>query len=137
MRGRSNVFITKDRPGHLRALGKATKTPGKTFMGTLVVDDTGVPDFIDFFAPKDDENAPVSSVELADIVYDVIAALPDHKVMSTDLLFAEMRKAGQNFRHTAIRARVADLIVAGRLVELLGKRGAKGYAAVLTSSQAS
>ena len=70
LRGRSNVFITKDRPGHLRAHGKATKTPGKTFVGTLVIDDTGTPDFIEFYAPKDDEDAPesVTSAGLADIV---------------------------------------------------------------------
>lgn len=70
LRGRSNVFITKDRPGHLRAHRKATKTPGKTFVGTLVIDDTGTPDFIEFYAPKDDEDAPesVTSAGLADIV---------------------------------------------------------------------
>jgi hypothetical protein len=137
MRGRSNVYVTKDRPGYLRAHGKASKTPGKTFMGTLVVDDTDTPDFVEFFAPKDDEGAAgvVTSAELADIVYDVIHALPDHRVMSTDLLFAEIRKAGQRFRQTAIRDVVADLIVGGRLVELLGKRGARGYETVSTSSQ--
>jgi hypothetical protein len=140
MRGRSNVFVTKDRPGYLRSHGKPTKTPGKTFMGTLVVDDTGtVPDFVDFYAPKDEEATPAGDpgAELADIVYDLIFAMPDHKVTSTDLLFAEMRKAGQKFRQTAIRDAVADLIVGGRLVEVLGKRGAKGYETVLTSCQGS
>ena len=41
MRGVSYVFATKDRPGHLRAHGRPRKTPAKTFMGTLVVDDIG------------------------------------------------------------------------------------------------
>jgi hypothetical protein len=40
MKGRSHVFVTKDRPGHLRRHGRPTKTPGKTFLGELIVDDT-------------------------------------------------------------------------------------------------
>ena len=103
MRGVSYVFATKDRPGHLRAHGRPTKTPGKTFMGTFVVDDSETfgPDFaMRFFAPKDDDkpadNDPAA--ELADIVYDVIAALPDRTVSSLRMLFAEMRKAGHQLR---------------------------------------
>jgi hypothetical protein len=41
MRGRSHVYVTKDRPGYLRRQGRPDrKIPGKTFMGELVVDDT-------------------------------------------------------------------------------------------------
>ena len=40
LRGASHVFVTKDRPGQLRAQGKPSKLPGKTFFGTLVVDDS-------------------------------------------------------------------------------------------------
>lgn len=39
-RGASHVFVTKDRPGYLRRHGRASKLPGKTYMGTVVVDDT-------------------------------------------------------------------------------------------------
>lgn len=40
-RGRSQVFITKDRPGFLRRHGRPDpRVPGKTYMGELVVDDT-------------------------------------------------------------------------------------------------
>ena len=120
------------------------QAPGKTYIGTLVVDDeTYGPDFaMLFFAPKDDEDKSppaqvVSSAELADIVHDVIAALPDHTVASARMLFAEMRKAGHPFRDTSIRQAVDDLLVAGRLTEVAGKRGAKGYQAVLTASQES
>ena len=61
-RGVSYVFITKDRPGYLRRRGRADrKTPGKTYMGSLIVDDTRtwVPDGLDlaFFAPPDEEDA--------------------------------------------------------------------------------
>ena len=100
MRGVSYVFATKDRPGHLRANGRPGKTPGKTFMGTFVVDDSETvgPDFaMRFFAPKDDDDSPPRSTrlaELADTVHDVIAALPEHTVSSTRMLFAEMRRSG-------------------------------------------
>ena len=139
MRGVSYVFATKDRPGHLRAHGRKTKTPGKTFIGTFVVDDSEAfgPDFaMRFFAPKDDdrpaENDPAA--ELADIVHEVIAALPDHAVMSARMLFAEIRKAGHRFTDNKVRCAVDDLLVADRIVEVPGQRGAKGYQAVTTAS---
>lgn len=142
MRGRSNVFVTKDRPGQLRADGRPAGIPGKTFIGTLIVDDSETigPDFtMRFFAPKDDDkptdNDPAA--EVADIVYDVIAELPDHQVASMDLLYAEMRKAGHQFRDRAVREAIADLAVHMRVTEKPGKRGAKGYEAVLTSARES
>ena len=93
-----------------------------------MVDDSETvgPDFtMRFFAPKDDENKPGrQAAELADIVHDVITALPDHTVASVRMLFAEMRKAGHRSvtpasgaRSTACRCR--------RLAEVSGKRGAK------------
>jgi hypothetical protein len=85
MRGVSHVFITKDRPGHLRAHGRPTKTPGKTYFGTLIVDDSQAlsPDFsLRLFAPKAGEDVPDNdpAAELADTVHDVIAGRPDHAV---------------------------------------------------------
>ena len=143
MRGVSHVFVTKDRPGHLRAHGRPTKTPGKTYMGTLVVDDADVrPRLHDAVlrTPRTTTtNQPVTDLqlaELADIVHDVIAALPDHTVASVRMLFAEMRKAGHPFPDTSVRDALDDLLVAGRLIEVPGKRGAKGYRAVLTASAA-
>ena len=47
MRGVSHMYITKDRPGELRAHGRATNTPGKTYFGTFVIDDMiAGPDFM-------------------------------------------------------------------------------------------
>jgi hypothetical protein len=140
MRGVSYVFVTKDRPGHLRGHGRPTKTPGKTFMGVLVVDDSETvgPNFsMRFFAPKDNDDPPADDQDagLADTVYDVIAALPDHAVTSSRMLFAEIRKAGHQLRDAHVRHAVDDLIVIGRLTEVSGKRGAKGYRAVSTASQ--
>jgi hypothetical protein len=142
MRGASYVFVTKDRPGQLRAHGRPSKLPGKTFIGTFVVDDSQMfdPDFSTrFFAPKDDDqpadNDPAA--ELADTVHDLIAALPDHTVTSSRLLFAEIRRAGHQIRDDTVRDAVADLVVAGRLTEVTGSRGARGYRAVSTASQES
>nr|WP_237072117.1 hypothetical protein [Mycobacterium avium] len=135
LRGVSYVFVTKDRPGHLRANGRATKSPGKTFMGTLVVDDSQAfgPDFtMRFFAPRDDD-VPESdpNAELADAVFRVVAAAPDHAVGSMRLLFAELRNVDIQFRDDDVRDVVDDLVVSGRLVEISGKRGAKGFRAVV------
>ncbi|RJG28875.1 hypothetical protein D3H44_09615, partial [Streptococcus pyogenes] len=127
--------VTKARPGHLRANGRATKSPGKTFMGTLVVDDSQAfgPDFtMRFFAPRDDD-VPESdpNAELADAVFRVVAAAPDHAVGSMRLLFAELRNVDIQFRDDDVRDVVDDLVVSGRLVEISGKRGAKGFRAVV------
>jgi len=112
-------------------------------MGTFVVDDMTLgPDFMArFYAPKDDDNdkaadqQTVTSAQLADIVHEVITALPDQSVESLRKLFAEMRKAGQAFREHAIRNAIDDLLVVGRLREAPGKRGATGYRAVSTAAQ--
>jgi hypothetical protein len=142
MRGVSYVFITKDRPGQLRSHGRPTKLPGKTFIGTLVVDDSETigPDFtMRFFAPKHDdqpaEHDPAD--ELAGTVYDVIAALPDHTATSLRMLYAQIRAAGHQARESTVRDAVDDLIVAGRLIEAPGKRGSCGFQAVSTAAQES
>ena len=88
-----------------------------------------------FFAPKEErpaENDPAA--ELADIVHDVIVALPEHRAASVRLLLAQMRKSGHKFTNAKVGNAIDDLIVAGRLVELRGQRGAKGYQAVTTAS---
>lgn len=138
MRGVSHVFVTKDRPGQLRAHGKSTKTAGKTYFGTLVVDASQEPDFsLRFYAPKADEKVPESdaAADLAATVHDVITALPDHTVSSMRLLFAGVRQSGAQVRDDAVRDAVADLVLAGRLTEVAGTRGARGYKAVLTASR--
>jgi hypothetical protein len=145
MRGVSHVFVTKDRPGYLRNHGKPTKTPGKSYMGTLVVDDmVSGPDFdLRFFAPKADDDAAddpagkatVTLRELGELVYQVVSALPDHRAGSQRTLFAAMRQAGHPFREAAIRMAVDDLVLAGKLTETPGKRGATAYEAVSSAAQ--
>jgi hypothetical protein len=140
MRGVSFAFVTKDRPGQLRTHGRPSKLPGKTFIGTLVVDDSETfgPDFaMRFFAPKDDEQPTDSdpAADLADTVFDVIAASPDHTVASMRALRAQLCQAGHKLRNTKISDAVDDLIAAGRVTETSDPRRSTGYRAVLSGSR--
>ena len=72
---------------------------------------------------------------LTDDVYQVIFALPEHTVTSTDKLYAHIRSTGRKASDKNIDRAVTDLVVAERLVEVFGKRGAKGYRAVLISAE--
>lgn len=102
MRGRSNLFVTKDRPGRLRIHGKPTKTPGVVFAGTLTVDDTG-PDLIaQVCAPKPDDGPTAVSAdpiaELMDILYGITLAKPKSRVESKSRLLAAAKNDGHKIR---------------------------------------
>lgn len=135
-RGRSHVYVTKDRPGHLRKHGQTTKTPGRTHMGQMVVDDTRTwVNYLDlaFLAPSETEAEDAGGGELVETVASVLAEQPGREVASERALLAALRAAGHQSRNTAVRDAIDDLIAAGRAVETYGKRGAKGYR--LTASQ--
>lgn len=139
-RGVAHLYATKDRPGYLGA-DAADDDADNIYLGTLVVDDStqGGPDFLRLYAPKADpagESGPGRSVaaEKADIVFDVIAAMPDQTVKSTDLLYAAVRAAGHQYMDRAIRSAASDLLITGRLIEVSGKRGARGYQVAATTS---
>lgn len=138
LRGVSYVFVTKDRPGQLRAHGKPTAVPGKTFFGSLVVDDgpTSGADFLGFYAPREDDKPKSgdSAAELADTVHAVIAAQPDGTVAASRTLFALLRQEGHHIRHANARNAIDDLLVAGRLAEVPGPKNSRGYRAILTAS---
>lgn len=139
MRGVSNVFVTKDRPGHLRSHGRPSKLAGKTFLGTLVADDEDsfTPFSLMLYAPRDDGGPPdaATSSTLADAVCDVIAKRPDCTIASSRDLFAAMRAAGHAAKDDAIRDAVADLVEAERVAKVNGARGAIGYRVVTTASR--
>jgi hypothetical protein len=128
-RGVSNVYVTKDRPGFLRAGGKSTETPGKTFMGVLAVDDmTEQPEFLmRFYAPRNLDDDIVADSPSALPVFKTIYELPGHCVESLRKLFAELRKTGMQVREGDTRDTVDDLVAQGRLTEVKGKRNATGY----------
>jgi len=130
LRGRSNVFVTKDRPGHLRRHGEATKMPGKTFLGTLVVDDTGSRLDLCWWAPKpaSGEVDPVAELEaqraeLDEQVFETVAALVEKGAEANTRAI----RASCSLRSEVVAESLERLTIAGRLV--MRRRGnAKTYA---------
>jgi hypothetical protein len=123
-RGRSHVFITKDRPGHLRRHGRATKTPGKTFMGELIVDDRQLytPDLeLLITAPAEDQ--PIAVGDLSDddrvlaVVVDVIGKTGEANVRTV--------RAAAGIAKDRTDNAIERLKVAGRLIESAGARRAR------------
>ena len=130
MRGVSHVFVTKDRPGYLRTKGRADKVPGKTYMGTLVVDDEPVftPFTMMLYAPKDGESS--AGMSLATSIHKLIWEQPDHKVPSRSEVEALLRQSDDGVSHQKVRDALADLKVDGKIVPYSGPKNATGYEAV-------
>jgi hypothetical protein len=132
-RGRSRLFITKDRPGFLRRHGNPSKEPGKTYMGEFVVDDTQSysPDLtVKLYAPtemSEQQGTESGSGALADLVHEVIAGLDGQRVASERELLAQVRRAGHSARNTAVKDALDDLLAEGRLVEVRGPNNRRGY----------
>jgi len=140
MRGASSVYVTKDRPGQLRAHGKPTGLPGKTLIGVLAVDATGdSPDFLVFHAPKDGDTTAEQKPgdNLTDEVYKTLVAMPEHTAKSGRVLRTAMRNAGIKFSTTACIAAVDDLVFVGRITEIPGRYNAVGYRALVSASSVS
>lgn len=136
LRGASSVYVTKDRPGQLRAQGKPTAIPGKTLIGVLTVDATGdSPDFLTFYPPREKEaQESGAGPTLADEIYRVLVALPDHTAKSGRDLRAAMRDAGLKFSTDSALAAFDDLVFQGRVKEIPGRHKAVGYRAVVADS---
>lgn len=143
-RGRSHVYVTKDRPGHLRRHGRADKrTPGKTFMGELVVDDsqTYSPELeLKFWAPKppptagelaemaeqqEDQDETLDSQILA-VVGDIIERGQVANVRTVEAV-AECRKQ-------LVGDALARLVYNGRLKEESGPRNARIFTIPVVST---
>jgi len=130
LRGRSHVYVTKDRPGFLRRNGKAGKIPGKTYLGEMVVDDTRlwVP-FLEltWFAGKDragdlDEADPVDQhAEDDDYVLGLVREL-------TEATGAPVTQRGVRAKSKLGTDKTVDalerLVFGKRLVRMTGPRGA-------------
>lgn len=133
-RGCSRVFITKDRPGYLRRHGKPDrKMPGKTFMGSLIVDDTRtwVLEGVDlaFLEPQPDaEVESAGPLQTRD-------AQDDERVLSVVAELAELdiQATGRSVRVRSgiSKERTADaltrLVLDQKLCEVSGPRGARIY----------
>ena len=114
--------------------------PGKTFMGTLVVDDSQAigPDFMmAFYAPKADTKRQTGATRPPSWPTLCTPSSPRYQSARPHLCgrcSQSMRQAGHRFTEKKVRDAVDDLIVAGRLTEVFGKRGAKGYQAPVTTA---
>lgn len=128
-RGCSHVYVTKDRPGHLRRHGRPDrKVPGKTYMGALVVDDRQLrtPDlFLAIFAPSDTKPEPTAAADTSD----------DDRVLSA---VAAVVKSGNTTSIRAVRAAagigkdkvdmaIERLKLAGKITEKPGARNARVF----------
>jgi hypothetical protein len=131
-RGRSHVFVTKDRPGFLRRYGRAdVKVPGKTFLGELVVDDSQrfVPDLeLKFWAPK--EPAKIGGHTEPTLDELVLAKVKEIAAAGKVANLSTVR-AVLPYRSADVDDALARLILADELIEASGARNAR----VFTPSQ--
>jgi len=127
-RGASHVFITKDRPGHLRRHGTQSKLPGKTFVGTLVVDDErSWKSYLDlaFIEPPETPPADTTTQDERDDEHalEIVHDLADKGLAPT------LRKvrAESKLRNTATADALERLVIAGKLSEATGSRGSRVF----------
>jgi hypothetical protein len=125
-RGRSRVFVTKDRPGHLRQHGAPTKVPGKTYMGELVVDDTRLrkPGLeLAFIGPTGD-TAPALSDPTDDVDEHVMRTVVELAASGSEVNVGKVRATSKYGTDKTADA-LTRLVIGGRLVEQRGPRNAR------------
>lgn len=145
MRGVSHVFVTKDRPGHLRQHGSVDrKEPGKAYLGTLIVDDTReqVPRLdLRFTEPRSDDvdaELPEQDNDETDdeLVFGVVAALIPELVAQGKDRWLSMRSVKAHVAGIS-DARAANaverLVSSGRLIERPGPRRSRLFSLPPTS----
>ena len=110
----------------MRTHGKAGKTPGKTYLGTFVIDydpTLGPDPRIGFYAPRSegtetDEPTDQFGGAVADVICAVLATQPDGKVDSFRRLRALLRATSHGVADTAGRNALDDLIVTHKVIEV-------------------
>jgi hypothetical protein len=132
-RGRSHVFITKDRPGYLRRHGKpAGKVAGKTFIGELVVDDQDSWRRVDglelkFWAPKEPSAEEVAQDDVPSDDEVVLQAVEKIAAKGLEANLRNVRRASKGMGNSRIDETLTDLVIDGRLIEKDGKHGARVF----------
>jgi hypothetical protein len=138
LRGRSHVYVTKDRPGYLRRHGRATKLAGKTFLGELVVDDTHTRvHYLDLmmWAPRDDdeEEAPGGDDPHAQLDAAVLTAVDRVEAAQMEATTRTIRAAVKG-RDEAVRDSLERLRLAGKVSSRPGSRRSTVWARVVPDS---
>jgi hypothetical protein len=128
MRGRSNLYLTKDRPGYLMRHGSPNpKVPNKIFFGSMIVDATpriGDPGHFEFelIAPTEESTAEAhrhttaqegGGADLTLLREALVSVVERHdRVPSQRDLFARLRASGEGFTdedmRNALAAELAD-----------------------------
>jgi hypothetical protein len=142
LRGRSNLYVTKDRNGFLWEHARPTKVLNKRFLGSMVIDAKKVMGRTRFefelTAPSaqeetDSQDRPGAgpSTFLLNAIHHIIQA--HQEVESQNKLFALLRQSAPGFSDAVARRALNDLLVERppRVVEFDGPNRAKGYRAVV------
>lgn len=126
-RGRSRLYVTKDRPGYLRQHGKPDRKrgPGWVYMGEFVIDATTDAVDMTLYAPKPDTaEAPEPRSEEEDNEIKVLHAIAALIVEDQPTNIRRIRaKAGM--QGTAADDAIDRLLVSGQLTEKKGARNAR------------
>jgi len=125
-KGRSHVFITKDRPGYLRRHGRADKKlPGKTFMGSITVDDTRQWNpwlELKFWSPTDKEQTVTMKDDPNTAVDEKVYAVVRQMIEQGQPTNITRIRAMAGFANTKTRDALTRLVMAGRLAEATAAR---------------
>ena len=128
LRGRSHVFVGKDRAGHLRRNGRPGGIPGKTFMGELVIDDTRTLFFdlnLTFWAPTEqaDSTQPVDQADADDAV--VLQAVEKLAAAGKQASLRTLRATLKGMGKDRVDNALTRLTLDSRLIETAGPNRAR------------
>lgn len=130
-RGRSHVYVMKDRPGFLRRVGRPTSLAGKTFLGELIVDDTRERvSYLDlqFIAPRSDADRELDAATQGDPEErQVLAAVRMLIEQGLTANVTRLRQACRGMRGAAVSDALTRMEISGLLTLEYGSRGAKFY----------
>jgi hypothetical protein len=122
-RGRSHVFITKDRPRYLRRHGKpGGKVAGKTFIGELVIDDQDSWRRVEgldlkFWAPKEPTGEEATQPEGPSDDEVVLQAVEDLIGKGFEANLRKVRVACKGFGKDRVENALTELVIDSRLIE--------------------
>ncbi len=133
LRGCSHVFVTKDRPGHLRRAGRPSKLPGKTFMGSLIVDDTrthvGYLDLA-FIEPAEQTKSETTGTRDDHDDANMLAAVADLEARGLAASLRTIRAKATGVGKDRVDNALTRLVLDGKLIERQGPRSARLFATV-------